>query len=465
MAIPAPLSVAFDDTTLEPEPTWTEIDQGRSFEIARGRTSELDKTGTGTARITTFDTDGTLDPTNTGSPYAGKLDPVKQAIIQIVNPYRLLAEADTSVYPLFRGYVDTWGDFEVHPSGRWIEGTVQLEDALALFAALQMMPGTHGDTPPAGSEGDVYFPGGPNGYTAGTFKHVDTRQADVLDMIGYGEIGVTRGVLRDIFSGNVSMLEQLYARADEALGVLDDCADAETGGLVANRFIGKDGTYNFRGRFARFFPENAGYNINHWYLGGTPQAQADGNVVVISRLPAFRRSAQDIINASLAIPSGASDDDVPGNLVTDSASITQFGYRSRETPNLLTYQGHNDDLTPTTAIEETRKFADYRTGNYKDPKTRVVQIEVTGLDPRHPLAPAVWDFLCEVELSDLVSLDTLGLHPGGGGFDEDFFVEGIHYSCDPAPPPKYYEIVCTLDVSPRSLFDYNPFGEVDEGVS
>lgn len=434
------------------------------FEIARGRTSELDKTGTGTATVTTFDTEGILDPTNTGSPFAGLLDPVKQARITILNPYLSLTENDNTLYPLFRGYVDTWGDFEVHPSGRWIEGTVQLVDALALFAELRMMPATHGDTPPAGSEGDVYFIGGPNGYSAGGFKHVDRRQRDVLDMIGYGEMGVTQGVLRNIFSGNVTMLEQVYARADQAVTVLDDCADAELPG-PAVRFIGKDGTYNFRGRFSRFFPETPSYNINHWYLGGTPQAEADPNVVVISRIPAFRRAAQDIINASLALPSGADDDDVPGNLVTDPGSIAQFGYRSRETANLLTFEGHDDMGDPVNSIDETRKFADYTVGNYKDPKTRVLQIEVTGLDPRHPLAPAVWRFLTQVELSDLISLDTLGLHPGGGGFDEDFFVEGIHYTCDPAPPPKYYELVCTLDVSPRSLFDYNPFGEVDEGLS
>lgn len=433
------------------------------FEIARGRTSELDKTGTGTASVGTFDTQGILDPTNATSPLAGKLDPMKQARITILNPWKFLYENDDTLYNLFRGYVDQWGPFEVHQSGKWIEGTVQLVDALDLFAELRMMPGVHGDTPPD-SQADIYFEGGPNGYSAGTFKHVDDRQADVLDFIGWPGTGLKRdGVLRDIFSGNVALLEQIYARADQAVTVLDDCADAELPG-PANRFITKDGVYAFRGRFARFFPENPGYGINHWYLGGTPQAQADPeNVVVISRLPGFGRAAGDIINACLSLPSGADDTDVPGNLVEDATSIAQFGYRSRDIPNLLTYQGHNDDLSTTNAIEETRKFADYRVGNYKDPKTRVSQIEIVALDPRDPLAKPQWAFLCGVELSDLISLETT--HPGGGGFDEDFFVEGIHYICEPAPPPKYYELTCTLDVSPRSLFDYNPFGEIDVGLS
>ena len=433
------------------------------FEIARGRTSELDKTGTGTAAVTTFDTDGIIDPTNPTSPHAGNLDPMKQARIKIVNPWKLLNENDDTTYNLFRGYVETWGDFEVDQSGNWIEGNIGLVDALALFAELRMMPTVHGHTPPAG-QADVYFEGGPNGYSAGTFVHVDERIVKILDDIGWPGTGLSRdGVLRDVFSGNVRVLEQIYARADQAVTALDDAADAETPS-VSNRFITKDGVFAFRGRFARFFPDNPGYGIGHWYLGGTPQAEADPeNVVVISRLPGFRRSAQDVYNAALVLPSGADDADVPGNLVEDSTSIAAFGYRSRHIPDLLTYQGHNDDLSTTTAIEETKKFAQYEVGNRKDPKTRIGLIEIVALDPRHPLAQAQWAFLCGVELSDLISLETT--HPGGGGFDEDFFVEGIHYVCTPAPPPKYYDLVCTLDVSPRSLFDYNPFGEIDIGVS
>lgn len=440
------------------------------FEIDRGRTSELDKTGTGVASVTTFDTQGILDPTNESSPFwdtdnnVTKLDPMKQARITILNPYKFLNDNDDTLYSLFRGYVDTWGEFEVDQSGSWIEGQVQLVDALDLFAELRMMPGM-GDTPPAGVGADVYLAGGPNGYSAGTFKHVDERISDILDMIGWPDVGLTRSGLRDVFSGNVAVLEQVYARADQALTAIDDAVDAEYP-FVSNRFITKDGVFAFRGRFARFAPETPGYGINHWFLGGQPQAEANPTeVVVISRIPSFRRSAQDLINAALAIPSGADDTDVPGNLVTDGTSITKFGYRSRDTQNLLTYQGHNDDLSTTNAIEETLKFAEYRVGNYKDPHTRIGQIEIVGLDPRHPLSQPQWDFLCNVELSDLISLDTMGLHPGGGGFDEDFFVEGIHYVCEPAPPPKYYSLICTLDVSPRAWFDYNPFGSHDQGLS
>lgn len=446
--------VAFDAATLTASPTFTEIGGGdtyrlaRSFQTARGRSSELDKTGTGTASVDFIDIHGVLDPTNAGSPFANKLDPMKQARIAIVNPWKLLNDADATVYSLFRGFVDTWGDMEVDQSGNFITGQIQLVDALDLFAQLRMMPQTHGDASPSRAVDDVYFSGGPNGYSAGTDVAVDDRIFKILDDIGWPT------ALRNVFSGNVRVLEQVYARADQALSAIDDAADAEFP-FVANRFIRKDGVFAFRGRFARFFPEH--YDVNTWLLGGRPQAEADPeNVVVISRLPAFRRSAQDLVNAALAIPSGASDTDVPGNLVTDPTSIGKYGYRNLDTQDLLTYEGLAGGLT--TAIEETRKFADYRVGNYKNPQTRIGQIVVAARDPRDPLAKPLWEFLCGVELGDIVTLTTS--HPGGGGFtDEDFYVESISYQGEPAPPPKHYHLVCTLDVSPRRFFDYNPFGD------
>ncbi len=460
----SPFYVAFDDDTLEASPTFTQITQARTFELARGRSSELDKTGTGTCRIGTVDLVGALDPTNPTGPAYGKLDPMKQARVAIVNPYKLLNDADSTLYSLLRGYVETWGPFEVAQDGGRIEGEVQLVDALELFAQLRMMPG-HGDPPPdPDAGGDVYFLGGPNGYSSGGYKHVDQRLVQILDLIGWPGTGAYQdGQLRDVFSGNVQLLEQVYARADQALNAIDDAVDSELP-FVATRFMSKDGAFTFRGRFPRFFPGTPSYNVNEWSLGGRPQAELDpSSIVLISRLPAFQRSALDVINAALSIPSGADDSDVPGNLVTDATSIGKFGYRSRDTQNLLTYRGHTD-MTHTNAIDETRKFAEYRVSNYKTPRTRVGQVEIIARDPRDPFAQAQWDFLTRVELSDLVHLETT--HPGGGGFDEDYFVDGIHMVAAPAPPPKFYELTCTLDLTPRSLYaDGSMFGDVDGGVT
>ena len=60
---------------------------------------------------------------------------------------------------------------------------------------------------------------------------------------------------------------------------------------------------------------------------------------------------------------------------------------------------------------------------------------------------------CDVDISDIVHLSTS--HHGGGGFDDDFYVEGVHYQVRPGGGVPYVEL--TLDVSPRGYYDSNPF--------
>jgi hypothetical protein len=67
--------------------------------------------------------------------------------------------------------------------------------------------------------------------------------------------------------------------------------------------------------------------------------------------------------------------------------------------------------------------------------------------------------MCGVEIGDLVSLQTD--HAGGGGFNEDFYVEGIRYNASPARRDMH-DITLELEVSPRSFFNYNPFGSFDD---
>jgi hypothetical protein len=62
--------------------------------------------------------------------------------------------------------------------------------------------------------------------------------------------------------------------------------------------------------------------------------------------------------------------------------------------------------------------------------------------------------LTQVDISDMFSVSTT--HPGGGGFDEDYFVEGVTYDIE-AMTGDYAHVVLTCDVSPRSLYDTDPF--------
>lgn len=461
---PQGVCIAFDDNALGTAVTWTRLDDPQGYNLAsswsitRGRSSEFDKTTTGVATVMFNDREGILDPTNTSSPFydtggtATKLNPQRQCAISLLHP------VSGTWHPLFTGFVSE----QEHDLDMWSEDrgndvvSMEWEDAFAFFAALELTPGVHGDTPSVDDFADVYYHGIPSNLPGETavFCHVDDR---IIQLLTDSQWPTS---LQDIFSGNVSVQGKVYERGDTLLAALFDAADAEFPG-VANIYVSKSGIVRFRGRYARFNPTTPGYGITTWKAGGLAEALADPTVAPIAAL-GFRRSNSDIINAVLCLPQGVDEADAPGQLIKDDTSIATYGYRSKTWPNLLTSAGHNDDMTPTTALDETAKFADYTVGNYKDPKTRVSLLRFRPRGPEDPTAPALWDLMCGVELGDRVHLETG--HPDAGGFDEYFYVEGIRYAARGARD-TYHDVTLELDVSPASFFAYNPFGTVDEGTS
>lgn len=459
---PQGVCIALDNTALDygTAIVWTRLDDPagydlvQSWEIHRGRSSEMDKTGTGIASISFRDTSGALDPTNTSSPFydtggtATKLDPMKQVAISLLHP------VSGTWFPLFRGFLSS----QEHEMRSWQDdGGVdevawECADAFDLLAAKLLTPGVDGDTPTVQDFTDVYYHGIPSNLPgeAESFQHVDDRINQLLDDAGWPS------ALRDIFSGNVSVKGKVYERGDQLLAALFDAADAEFPG-VANIYMTKDGIVNFRGRFARFFPTNPGYGITTWKAGGMPEALADNTVAPIASLR-FRRSKDDIINSVTALPQGANQDDASDNIIADSTSIDTFGFRGETFNDLQTSAGHDDDFVPTDDLEETKKFAEYYVGNYKDPKTRVSTLTFRPRGPEDVTAPALWDLMCGVELGDRIHLTTS--HVGGGSFDEYLYVESIRYQASGATS-TYHDITLELELSPSSFFDYNPFGTAD----
>lgn len=333
--------------------------------------------------------------------------------------------------------------------------SVELVDLFDLLANLRLTPGDQGDTPRDESIGDVFYEGGSPIPANDVFKHVDQRLDQLADDASLPI------AWRDFFSGNVSVQEVVYERDGQIVSAFSDAADAEFPD-VSRLFVSREGVLSFRGRFARFFPTNPGYGIGHWYVGGAAEAAADSSVVRLQNFT-WRRSSEDIINVATSLPKGLEDADVPTNKVTDATSISKFGRRPWQADNLLTWKGHNDDASETDAATETKKYATFKVANFKDPKTRVERITVTWLAPDHFSGPTTWEFLQGVELGDMISLETT--HRGGGGFDEDVFVEAIREVDEPGPNMETRKVTMQLDVSPRSFYESNPFGEVDSGVS
>lgn len=399
------------------------------WSIDRGRTYELDKTGTGTATITTVDTDGVLDPTNASSPFVGDIDPMKPAGIALQNP---VTHAWT---PLYRGFTSAF-TFDLDVTEQVMTGKVDLIDALGILARIEVVPGAAGEASvPGGSEGDAFYDAQP----------VDDRiRAALAD-------GQWPSALTDIFTGNVDVQGVGYAPRTTILSVIDDAADAEFPG-VANRFVSKTGIVVFHGRKARFDPTNPQYGINHWHAGDLAAVNASPTTTAPISSLEFARDDTHLYNAVLATPQGIKDADIAGQLAKDTASITKYGVGSLSFENLLTLQGKDDGLD---ANQETKLFATYYKDNYADPRNRITGITFTPKAVGDIGAAPLWALMCGIELGDLITLTTT--HPGGGGFSDDFYVEGIHYNADLQLPTPYTNVTLSLDLSPKAYYDTDPF--------
>jgi len=468
------------NNTLDVSPTWVRMDDpagirlATGWSITRGRQSETDKTVTGTCSIVFDDLNGELDPTNGSATWYGHMDPMKQMAVGLMNP------VTGDWHTLFRGFnggpdheLEQW---EGASRGRDIV-TWNCVDAFDVFANVVLTPGRHGHTPsglaalPNILYNGNFLPNSPYyGTDADVEVHVDGRIVKLLDDAGWPGTGNTgrpgsTAPLRNIFSGNVTVQGSVYGRVDSLLQALFDAADAEFAGGIANIYVSKSGVVTFHGRYARFFPDRAGYGINHWYVGGHPEAALDPDVVPLAGPLRFYRSKDDVINSCMALPQNV-DPTTGGVVIAEDGPITDptssqgiYGYRSTNFENLLTFAGHDDDDNPTTAIEECNKFADYYVGNYKDPKTRCQTLRFQARGPDGVGVAALWDLMTRVELGDVVTLTTG--HVGGGGFSEDFFVEQIRYAAQPGRQDML-AITLELEVSPRTFYSHNPFGDWDD---
>jgi hypothetical protein len=446
-------SIAFDDVPMAPDPAWTRIDtltgcRVRDWTIDRGRPTEFDKTGTGTAVVRIVDLQGLFDPTNTASVYYGKVLPGKQAAICLWNP------TNSTWHTLFRGYIESWG-YRLDRLEQFMELELQLVDGFAILSRAELQVGIDGALPlPAEiAKGNVGY-----GETLGTLSD---RIMAILGDVDWPTALATPAV--DVFSGNVRVGPKAYGPGTSALDALWDAADAEFPG-VANMWIGgakAPGHLVFHGRQARFRPLVAQYGITQYTVGDPFFWAGDTTVVPVSELE-WSNGQDNLYNAASATPQGVGSgtgwrqldpdkDNVAGQYVKDDASITAYGLRSITFDQLQTLSGI---ATGNNSMVETKQFATYYVTNYKTPAPRISRIVFKTRAPTAANAGALWQFLCNVDISDLLTLKTD--HPGTGGFNTDFYVEGLHYTGRPGPP-AHAIVELSLDLSPRAHWTTNPF--------
>jgi hypothetical protein len=350
-----------------------------------------------------------------------------------------------------------------------MELQLDLVDGFAMLARAELRPGVDGDIPGAPPYTSPPYPSLEEAerqeLLAGLVKEGNVLYGETAGPVGRDRIQAILGDVGwpyewhvgdadpdpDIFSGNTRAGPKVYTGAS-ALDALWDAADADHPG-VANLYCAADGHITFHGRQARFRPLVAQYGITLYNVGDLATIAADPLAVPVSELEWAIEDSQ-IYNACSATPQGVgkgrswrpldpAKDDVDGQLVTDEPSRAAYGLQSLTFDNLQTIE---DIATGEGSLAATKKFATYYVANYKDPHVRISRIVFKSRRPGADHGSPLWQFLNNVEISDLLTVKTA--HGGGGGFLREFFVEGIHYTCRPGAP-NVPVVELSLDVSPR----------------
>ena len=435
----ARFQIAFGEAALEADPTWTDMDDQlriAEYTIDRGRSFELDRCDTGRATVTIQDTEGLLDPT---SPADLGIQPLLQARLALWNPVL------EDWYTRFRGFVEAV-ESDFHPSQLVNTLTISLVDIFELVSVMEMHPGHFGTTPPTASKGNVYFNATPDDDVHGMQLRVNQilEDANIPDEF------------KVVFSGNVSLKATVYSPGESAMAAIQDAVDAEFP-AVGNVYGDRLGRLAVHGRYARFDPlateaSTAGWDFHDWKAGDGPAVAASPTDTAHIRGFSMSRDVGKVINRASASPLGIDDDDIAGQVVQDSASISNWGIRPWSAENLILKQGVTES---NTALEECLLYATYFKNEYKDPVDRISSITFRSQRVGATGAAANWLLLSECDLGDRLAI-TIG-SPGGGGFSaEQFFVEGVHEIYRPAGP-DLDDVTLTLDLSPASYFSDNPF--------
>lgn len=442
------VGVAFDDGPLEPNPTWTWLDDDSVFppqfvagyDTKNGRQTLISQTETGTATVYINDRAGLFDDRNSDSPYQGKLSG-RQIILQLWNPVTEVWE------PQFRGHIDDYSyDIDgsaVDANGDPINASIQLEcvDMFDFLNGYGLTPGLDGVTPPTGMEDGIWY--------AQTTGGVYDRIVEILtDATSSGWVAA----MSIIASGNVNVIGVKYDPDESALTALRDAADAEMP-FIANIYINRHGQFCFRGRYSRFVPDTiaaepgSDWDFARWPLGDGKAIQADslrGQIREIS----YTRSRGDLINAAIAYPQGIAASDMPGQVYASSTSIANFGkHQASPMSDLLTCEPTVSGYDKKT---ETAKFAELLVRNKKAPRIALTRLQLKAMRPDDPRAAATWGAICGADISHIVNV-AVG-YPGGTGLQgasptDDYYVEGRSLTVRPLNPTHDY-VECDLDTSP-----------------
>lgn len=441
------VNLALVDGPLVWSPTWTRVDNipnlVAGIDINRGKQTEADDTDTSTATVYLKDRWGYFDPLNVSSDFAGYLG--RQILLQAYDP---IANEWVQQTRMWVDHVD----FDFNPAtrdGTSIVSNVQLQciDIFGLLSRLTMdlseVTGNRvfGNTPPAGSEGVIFYedssPGDGSGF--------DDRITQCLD-----DCGLTTDWYV-VFTGNIDLLEGLYDVGDSPMLVLGQAVDAEMPGL-ANHYSDKFGRYCAHGRGARFDPDgvsatagDAAWNFRRWKAGDGAAILLDPDRAQIRPPLGWSYSEERVRNVGYAYPKDLLEADKPNQVFT-VAGVDPIDRRVWSAENLLVKAG---TTTGNTGADEARLYGEFWATVLSDPSVRVDSVTFKSIAANHPQADVTWALMLGADISDIIDLEHG--YAGGVGISEEFYIEGSEMSIRPLNPNMDL-VKVTFNLSPVAYY-------------
>ena len=448
------VNIAFGQPTLLYDCVWTRLDDHpnlvTSYQIDRGRQYELDRTDTGRATVQIADRTGILDPTNPDGPYYGQLEPLIQIALGRLNP------VTGEWFTRFRGFVEDY-NYTLDPSQQVNRLEISCFDLFEILAAIQMTPAKTGDPPRFGDDPATVAP---DSQDQVVFAN-ESMQSRVEGVLGDAAIPDEWFVC---FTGTVELATSTYSPTENIMTVIQEACDGEFP-AVSNAYCeGRTGRLAVHGRGAKLDPAgtaasagDAAWDWHHWTAGDGAAVNAGSGLAHIREF-AFNRGMSKIINDAFTTPAYLLKDGLQVQAETDdwartwhAGSQATYGIRSWSAESLLTLRGWSGGapVLGSLTLTEIARFGAYYVANYHDPKNRVTLCGFRTMHPDAPHAAATWALLSQIEIADLIDLTVA---TPGGGFDESFFVEGVHETVTPLTP-EYDNVTLTLDLSPQAYFD------------
>lgn len=262
-----------------------------------------------------------------------------------------------------------------------------------------------------------------------------------------------------IFSLNVDVNETLYDPNDNILTAVRDAVDADFPG-IANLYVDRYGRVVAHGRHARFDPDGVASDAGtdawdfHRWDAATREDVTTGRAQI--REFSFNRPRTRIVNSYVAWPradeNGYTFDQtgVAALVRTDPSSITAYGWRGREAPDLIIKEHKTNG---NTGAEECGLFGDFYVANYSQPRKNIRNVTFKALNPDDTRAADVWELMTQIDISDIIHLyvDEAGLS------NVEFYVEGISGECR-ALNPDYDYVSITPNLSPKAYYGTDVFG-------